>query len=131
MPQVSLAPYSNGAMSKVFKISRLGCEALKVISDISAPDYSHDSSPCRFSVCISYSVDNGNTFEKLVTDFYVNSLVVHKCKNNQSINSTLMSVYQTKPDLLYEPWWLLYFPNNGNRHASFDSRRQGLIYDFQ
>lgn len=131
LPQVSLAPYSNGAMSKVFKISRLGCEALDGTSDINVLSYTQENSPCRFSVCISYSVNNGNTFEKLVTDFYVNSVVVHKCNDNQSINSTLLSVYQTKPDLLYEPWWVLYFPNNGEKHLSFDCRRQGLIYDFQ
>lgn len=130
LPQVSLAPHSNGAMSKVFSVSGLGRPSLKSTGEISISDTPRETSDVKFSVCISYSLDNGTTFDKIVTDFYANSLIVRKVKDTKTIDATLKSVYHAKPDLLYEPWWILYFPNNSDE-TSLNTRCQGLIYDFQ
>lgn len=130
LPQVSLAPHSNGAMSKVFPISGVGRPSLKSRSEMTINDITRESSNVNFSVCISYSLDNGTTFDKIITDFYANSMIVREVEDTKTINTTLRSVYQAKPDLLYEPWWILYFPNNSNK-TSLNTRCQGLIYDFQ
>lgn len=130
MPQVSLAPHSNGVMSKVFPVSGLGRPSLRSRGEVTINDIPRESSDVKFSVCISYSLDNGTTFDKLVTDFYANSMIIREVRDTKTINRTLRSVYQAKPDLLYEPWWILYFPNNSDE-TSLNTRCQGLIYDFQ
>lgn len=130
LPQVSIAPHGSGTMSKVYQVSGLGRPALKISGNYSIPNMTAENSPCKFSVCISYSLDNGETFNKLVTNFYANSIITRPVYDTKKINNTLREVYQSKPDLLYEPWWILYFPNNSDE-TSLNTRCQGLLYDFQ
>lgn len=130
-PYISLSPNSNTAMSKVFKVIGLGKNAFN-INPIQAPSLKENESYCRFSVCITYSTDNGTTFEKIVTDFYADSMViipVEKKGKVNGVNDALCKVYATKPDALYEPWWMLYFMNNVN--LGNDCRIQGVLYDYQ
>ncbi len=127
-PRISLSPKSNGAMSKVFKVAGIGKASLKQSSG-TFPMLSEKESYCRFSVCISYSVDGGNTFDKIVTDFYADSKVVVPVVRHGFVNEALRQVYTAKPDALKEPWWMLYFVNNvdlGN-----DCKVQGVLYDYQ
>ena len=127
-PRISLSPKSNGAMSKVFKVAGIGKAALKQGSGTFSM-LSEKESYCRFSVCISYSVDGGNTFDKIVTDFYADSKVVVPVVRHGFVNEALRQVYTAKPDALKEPWWMLYFVNNvdlGN-----DCKVQGVLYDYQ
>lgn len=128
LPQVSLAPRSNGAMSKVFRVNGLGTSAMGN-NKVTQTHLNDSQSYCRFSVCISYSVDNGKTFEKLVTDFYANSMVVVPVQRKGRVNDALREVYATKSDLLHEPWWLLHF-NNNIRYGT-DSMTQGILFDYQ
>lgn len=131
-PRISLAPKSRGAMSKVFAVKGLGKNSLKN-SVLVAPNLSTNDSFCKFSVCVSYSLDGGKTFEKLVTDFYVNSLLVAPIAKHGQVNDALRQIYEIKPDALYESWWLLYFNNNivESTHSVYDSRVQGILYDYQ
>lgn len=129
-PQVALAPRSNGAMSKVYYVTGLGDN--NVSSFIaSKPNESY----CKFSVCISYSTNDGKTFDKLVTDFYVNAQIVAHVTQGM-VNDALRNVFLTKNDALYENWWLLRFVNNipaGEDDAKIrDSRfNNGLFYDYK
>lgn len=129
MPQVSLAPYSNGAMSKVFTVKEIAAKTMS-LSPASQPVIRENESFCRFSFCVSYSLDGGVTYEKLVTNFYADSRVVVSATPYGKVNEALRQLYGAKPDLWYEPWWLLYFPNKtietGERTIS-----QGLLYDYQ
>lgn len=127
-PRISLSPNSNCAMSKVFKVIGLGKDALKS-NTLQAPYLNEKESYSRFSVCISYSLDGGATYEKIVTDFYADSMVIIPVEEKGKVNDALNKVYTSKPDALYEPWWMLYFVNNvdwGN-----DFRTQGVLYDYQ
>lgn len=129
-PRVALAPHSNGAMSKVFKIKGLGRTALKRSNRAFQTDIDYSQSRIKFSVCISYSTDGGNLFNKIVTDFYSNSFIVMPLTDMTKINSTLSSLYQAKPDLLYEPWYIMYFPNNSD-HYNYNTVIRGVLYDYQ
>lgn len=128
MPQVSLAPYSNGAMSKSFNVSGLGCNYLKGNTVLNG-SLTEDQSYSRFSVCISYSVDNGKTFDKIVTDFYANSKVIIPITKTGRVNEALQEIYKTKPDAINEYWWLLNF--NSNITSPLNHRHQGILYDYK
>lgn len=127
MPQVSLAPKSNGAMSKVFNIKGIGFKELAK-DGIQAVSLNKEDSYCRFSVCISYSIDNGKTFEKIVTDFYADSRIVIPVKKNGMLNDALREIYISKPDALSEPWWMLSPINSRNES---NSCVMGVLYDYK
>lgn len=128
LPQVSLAPHSNGAMSKTFKIAGIGSSSLSG-SAVNQPSLTNEQSYCRFSVCISYSIDGGQTFDKIVTDFYANSKIVVPVIQKGRVNDALRQVYQSKQDAINEYWWLLNF--NYNIPGGFDKRVQGILYDYK
>ena len=128
LPQVSLAPHSNGAMSKTFHITGIGASSLGG-SSVNLPSLTNEQSYCRFSVCISYSVDGGQTFDKLVTDFYANSKVVVPVTRKGRVNDALRQVYQSKQDAINEYWWLLNF--NYNISGGYNKRVQGILYDYK
>ena len=69
-------------------------------------------SECRFSFCISYSVDDGESYKKLVTDFYSNSRIVVPVSKNEELNNALREIYKMKPDAIYEPFYQLIFEDN-------------------
>ena len=64
------------------------------------------------NLCISYSIDEGKTFETIFSDIYANSLVVSKVKQNGHVNDALRYVYQQKNDALTESTYLLYFQSD-------------------
>lgn len=129
LPQVSLSPKSNGAMSKVFKIDGIGLDGESVNDSYFSPNLTNDQSYCRFSVCISYSIDGGKNYEKIVTDFYANSKIIVPIKNKGKINEAIRTVYTNKPDALNEYWWTLNLDDN--MHIGYNSYVQGMLYDYQ
>lgn len=129
LPQVSLAPHSSGAMSKVYKVDVLGREAYGYTTAINKLSLDKDQSYCRFSVCISYSIDGGQTFDKLVTDFYANSWLRIPVEKHGVVNDALRQIYQLKPDAINENLWTLHF--NSNIHNEYDTRVEGVLYDYK
>ncbi len=125
-PQVALAPHSNGAMSKTFTIYNIG-EGLDGSRTV-LPNIAQEQSYCKFSVCISYSLDNGATYDKIVTNFYANSKIIIPIEETESTNEALREIYISKPDAINEYWWLLKF----NSNVSGDTERvQGILYDYK
>ena len=127
-PRVSLAPHSNGAMSKVYKIKGIGGKDMKYDKMV-APLLKEYESYCKFSVCISYSFDGGATFEKLVTNFYADSKVIIPVTSHGNVNNALQTLYQTKTDCLNAPWYLIHL--NYNVYEGARSYVRGIIYDYQ
>lgn len=129
LPQVSLSPNSNGAMSKVFKIQGIGLKGTSSSISHFSPNLTNEQSYCRFSVCISYSIDGGETYEKIVTDFYANSKIIVPIKKEGKINEAVRSVYANKPDALNEYWWSLGLDDN--MRIGYNNVTQGMLYDYQ
>ena len=140
-PQISIAPYGSGVMSKSFTVP--GIFSFGTRNTINTPMKDSD---CKFSICISYSSDEGQTFQKLVTDFYTNSFVQVPIRNNGKINAALAEIYQIKPDALREPIWLIWPQSNyysSSRGTSNSTTSpgsdgpgksiitNGVIYDYQ
>lgn len=111
-PQIALAPMATGAMSKVFKINNIGVPGLQITSPVNYQIKNIKEAPLKFSVCISYSIDNGNTFDKIVTDFYVNSLIYVPTASTQNLNDAVRNILTSKSDAITEPWGLFYFNTN-------------------
>ena len=130
-PRVSLAPNSNAAMSKVFTVYALAYIA-DTQQEIILPSVSQNNSHCRFSVCISYSLDNGMTFDKLVTDFYVDAYMNVPIKSEWKEGDALRTITQSKPDLYNVPWYRLCFKRKESLAVSrFNSYSNGVIFDYQ
>lgn len=146
--RISVGPRGSGAMSKLFEVSGIGCQALKNMgtdANTNSPRLDFKKSPIRFKVCISYSLDEGENFEKLITDFYVDSSVAAPVLSKGNVNEAMRKVMTLKPDLLGEPWYLLYINDNiadvvgdgfyvpsfSSRNIRYDAIVQGLLYDYQ
>lgn len=140
-PQISLGPHGHGAMSKVFKIHGIGTN--RQVS-IAKQQFSTDvkaSSPVSFSVCITYSTDNGKTFKSLTSNMFVNSQITEPVSNGKYLNQSLRYIFTKKNDAVYEPWWMIHVVNNVTKSNKFwggrkeaiinDSYSSGLIIDFQ
>lgn len=125
-PQISLGPKGNGLMSKNFDVKYLG-ESFLTNSSERNNSFTPSDSYCKFSVCISYSTDGGNTFEKIVTDFYANSWIVCPVMNHGKVNDALRKLMSSKPDCLHESWWLLYFNDN----IGLSNMLNGVITDYR
>lgn len=128
MPRITLAPRSSISMSKVFKISGIGHDAAKLTNN-NYSDIPYSQSNYRFSVCISYSVDGGETFEKMVTNFYMNSYVSCAMTKNGQNNEAFRRIYSYKPDAIHEPLHFFFFLTN--QVAPNTSYKKGLLYDYQ
>lgn len=125
-PQVSLGPRGMATMSKRYTVGNLGENFLCGLTELNNT-YSASNSYCKFSVCVSYSVDNGNTFDKIVTDFYSNSLIVCPVRTHGQVNDALRNLLSSKTDALYEPWWILHF-NSGDLSRNTTT---GAITDYK
>lgn len=127
-PKVSLAPKGTILMSKSFDITGIGCESLRNTNAM-LPDIAQYESAKKFSVCISYSLDGGKNFKKLVTDFYENSEISVPVEKKGAVNEALRKIYTTKPDAIHEPLWLLHFSHNISEFP--DTHVQGVLSDYQ
>ena len=127
-PRVAVGLKENGTMSKTFKIDGSGTSDLKNAAG-TTDFYTNENSYSRFSVCISYSLDGGNSFKKIMTDFYANSRMTLPANQKGRVNETLRSLFATKSDALSENLWLLYF--NTNVPNAYDTMVRGFLYDHQ
>ena len=139
--KVRIGPRGGVALSKNFKITGIGMNGEGLPSTI---PYDFKNSPIRFSVCIYYSVDEGENFEKLVTDFYTTTYAYEPIVKGKKVNDTLRQIMMEKPDLLSQPWYILYFKNNLSSvtgddffipmsyHSDvYDNIVHGMLFDFQ
>lgn len=130
MPQVSLGPLGSGVMSKVFRIGGVGREALAA-AGARKGEWSKTDSPLRFSVCISYTIGEGNPMQKLVTNFYVSSTMVVDISRGK-VNDAFREIYKFKPDALYEPTYIFSLSSNlPSQENVYDKMRNGVLIDFQ
>lgn len=126
-PQIMLAPNSSGAMSKCFQINGVGKIDLRAMEE-TCNFYTSANAPNKFNVCISYSIDDGETFEKIITSFYVNSVIVSPVKVHGRLNDALRKILSQKTDAIHESWWLLYAVNTLDIN---DNICNGVLIDYQ
>jgi lipoprotein len=106
-PRVTIGPYGNVILSKQFDVNALcvGRETAfePLVNIVNKPD----NAELKFSVCISYSCDGGQNYDKLTTDFYVNAMITVPVSSGRQINDAVQNIFKIKTDAVYEPWWVL------------------------
>lgn len=138
-PHVNIGPKGSVAMSKAYKIEGIGSTSNLNNNVI---DVEPKASSVKFSVCISYSFDDGETYEKLVTNFYISSNISIPV-TNRKVSQAFYSIYKQKPDALAENMYLFMLPNNIQNittdvmgdflvHSNiYDTFIHGSLIDFQ
>lgn len=115
-PQISIAPHGSASMGRSFDVSSVGTDFLEAANTTSTSDVNNTFTPqqtyATCNICISYSVDDGNKYETIITDIYANTLLVYKVWNKGMVNEALRNLYQNKKDALAENWYILYFASN-------------------
>ncbi len=109
LPQVSIGPRGKMALSKTFKIDWSDSPTF-----INATP---DASPVTFSVCITYSFDDGVTYDRIISDFYCNSKLYESVANRRT-NDAVRKIIQNKPNATLEPWFMLY--SNRSYHGIYN-----------
>lgn len=107
-PMVNIGPKGSIGMSKAYQIPGIGRD---FSSKHHGVDMTSGNSPVKFSVCITYSADEGETFNKLVTNFYLSTSVSEKV-HNRKLSLAFNNIYEKKPDALVENWYFFNIPNN-------------------
>lgn len=135
LPQLNIAPKGRISLKKL-SISNLGyifTEAVadenKSREDIIKTDYTPTNSYCTFSVCISYSIDEGKTYQKLISDFYANSIIDIPVKNKGKTNEALRELIRNKSNYNNEPYWLLNF--KANKVPTMKNYYNSLLYKYK
>lgn len=133
LPQTTIGPRGTESLQKTFVASGIG----NAISSGKVVNANEKTSPATFSVSISYSFDEGQSFDRIITDFYVNSQFI-EVVNNKDVNSALRNILQGKSDALTEYWWDLNFVNNisnfeniKNKNTSHYSSENRIFIDYQ
>lgn len=137
-PRVLIGPKGSVAMSKAYRINGIG----ETAKGVDVVDVAPNLATVRFSVCVTYSVDDGATFDKLVTDFYVGSQLIVPVKDKK-VSDAFYNIYTRKPDALAESMYLFMIRDNikkTNLRTSgefivhdnvYDTYLQGSLIDFQ
>ena len=112
-PQISIAPHGQVSMGRTFYMEGVGTKFLSTAVNSTAYDVNNMFTPASTyaacNLCVAYSIDEGNTYETILTDVYANSLLVNKVKQTGAINDALRNLYMNKANALDETWYLLYF----------------------
>lgn len=155
MKRISLGPHGNGVMSKTFTIQgleRLSSYGVNFTPDKRPQSYTFANSPLKFKVCISYSFGDDSHFDKIVTDFYVDSRIQVPVTSLETVNSSMRTIYEGYPDVLSRPWFridilntirknvktaneshsMFYIPSSEVINKSvFDNFVQGILFDYK
>ena len=135
LPQANIAPKGRISLKPV-KINCLGYKFTESVAaenknnrDIIVTNYTPTNSYCTLSVCISYSIDGGKTYKKLISDFYSNSVIAIPVKDKSKVNDALRTLINGKKDWNKEPFWLLNYKINDRSAESL--RFKCDLYKFQ
>ena len=126
-PTVSIGPNGAGVMPKHYSVPGVGVGAMKK-PDISASAAKPSESRCRFSVCVSYSFDNGKSYDKLITNFYVNTTMTVKV-DRSTVDDGFKRIYAAKADALSEPCYMFHVATNLPKGT--DTYRYGILVDYK
>lgn len=112
-PQIHIAPHGSASMGRKFEITGVGKTFLGKAVNTAMQDvnnnFTSDQTYAFCNICISYSLDNGATYETILTDLYANTLLVSKVRTTGKVNDALRKIYAGKNDALIEQWYLFHF----------------------
>lgn len=112
-PIIHIAPHGSASMGRLFEITGVGQSFLGEAVNSTMQDVNNNFTPettyASCNICISYSLDDGATYETILTDLYANTLLVSKVWSTGKVNDALRKIYIGKGDALTEQWYLIHF----------------------
>lgn len=127
-PELHIPPHSSASLGRSFSISGIGesflgdaiIESTENINNYFTSE--HTYACCN--LCVSYSINDGKTYETIITDIFANTILVSKVKQKGKVNDALQVIYNYKNDAFIETWFLLHFESQ----ADGDDDRPGDNY---
>ncbi len=112
-PTTSIAPHGKATMGRTFQETSFGIEMLADLAQKGNTEinkaYTPDNCFSSCNITISYSIDDGKSYDKVETMLYGNSMIVSLVKQKGYVNDALRAVYMAKDDLFDEEWYTLCF----------------------
>ena len=126
-PRVNIGPNGCIAMSKAFQVVGIGKTNKDFTNYVDIP---MKQSPMQFSICVTYSTDEGETYQKLITHFYVSSQICERIDKGK-VSEGFYKIYAQKADALAENMFMFILPNNVTRTNNENVYMRGSLIDFQ
>lgn len=98
-PQLTIGPRGSSSLPHRYKVQGIGSV------NVTKLGLTKKNSPKTFTVCISYSIDGGKTFQLLKSEFYVSCEYNGKVASRETVNDAIRSLLIAKPDATAEDWW--------------------------
>ena len=123
-PQLFVGPHSKSTMGREFFITGIGTNFLSQAINSTQTDinnnFTSEQTYASANICISYSFDDGKTFNTIISNIHAKCLIVSKVKHTGKVNDALRYIYKNKSDALSESWYLLYFdsPENPDSYSN-------------
>ncbi len=134
-PTVAIGPRGKIDMGREFFIEGIGTRFLSDLADqvSSKENYTLTAnnmydSVSSFSVTITYSLDGGKTFEKIVSKYYTDAILTSFVKSKGKSNEPLRDIYMKKRDVLRQDWFILYFETN---MPAFNTYGNNNLFDYK
>lgn len=131
-PKISIAPKGQINMSKIVQLNGVGSFFLEELanqnrqqSDIVLNVSPNDVSASTFSIVISYSIDNENTYLMLTSEFYTDTLLQLHVNESRQTNNVLRNII-SHPTYSTSSWNIIYF-NTGDCKESYNSYVQDYV----
>lgn len=128
-PIIHIAPHGSSSMGRQFQITGVGQsflgEAIKSTMQDVNNNFTPETTYASCNICVSYSIDNGVTYESVLTDLYANTLLVSKVWSTGKVNDALRKIYIGKGDALREQWYLIHFESAAG--DDFHLQNTGLL----
>jgi len=137
-PQASIPPGGVVDLGGNFRISAVGRGFLYEVDNQGGRDIvRRNTADFCFGVVVSYSLDGGETFDRVETSVYTNNLISCTVKERGKVNDALREVLTAAPDALIQPWYLVYAntveAQNGNKMNTTANGTilKGFIIDYK
>lgn len=134
-PKVSIPPHGRISLGRTFQIQGVGKEFLQSAVNECYSDVNNvfniDNSYAFANICVSYSIDEEQTYQFIENKLYASSLLIGKVKYTGKVNDALRSVYINKPNALTESWYLLYFASAKKNRNNNHKVSQQLLLNYQ
>lgn len=134
-PTIAIGPNGEVNMSREFHVEGMGKSFLSDLANqvtskenyILTADNINDA-VSSFSVTITYSLDGGKTFDKIISRYYTDALLTSFVKEKGKTNAPLRDIYMKKPDALNKDWFIIYFNTNV---PSLDTYYNNNLFDYK
>lgn len=125
LPEVNIGPKGKLNLGKTFIVDGIGSMFLETIEsnlqnkeDFILQSSSAAESPSSFSITLSYSIDDGKSFEKITSTYYTDNILISFVKEPGKVNNVLRNIYVLKPNALEKSWYYIHFNNTNNYFSS-------------